>query len=354
VTRFLQDILDEPGQLATSLESLIRNPSLPRAAEAVASARHVFLTGIGSSWHAGMAVSTIFASRSRPVHLFDASDLLHFAAFPRDSAVIALSRSGRSVEIVRLLAKAKASGATIIAVTNAPDSPLGVEAEVLLYTAAAFDHLVSVTMYTVLGLAGGVLACSVDGAIDSSLVDAIGEALGESPRRIATWRESIAKSPWLVTEAPTYFIGRGASLASAFEARLLWEEACKAPASSYTTGGFRHGPQEMVREGVRIGMWVGSSVLREEDLALASDLRSAGARLMLIGPGLSEGSADLELSVPPLPDEWQFLVDIIPAQLASEHLARMRGVDCDSFRLCSYLIDKEGGLPVGAPGTSSS
>jgi hypothetical protein len=41
---------------------------------------------------------------------------------------------------------------------------------------------------------------------------------------------------------------------------------------------------------------------------------------------------------------WQFLIDIIPAQLVAERLARMSGVDCDSFRYCSFIVEDEYGL----------
>jgi hypothetical protein len=38
------------------------------------------------------------------------------------------------------------------------------------------------------------------------------------------------------------------------------------------------------------------------------------------------------------------MIDAIPAQLAAERLARLSGVDCDSFRLCSYIVEDDGGL----------
>ena len=134
-------------------------------------------------------------------------------------------------------------------------------------------------------------------------------------------------------------------MASCHEARLLWEEAAKAPAAALTTGGFRHGPQEMLRPEFRIGLWIDGERLRSEDLALAGDLCRHGARVMLIGQNLRAESADLVLSLPPIPAPWQFLLDIIPAQLAAEQLARLRGEDCDSFRICPYIIEAEGGLP---------
>jgi hypothetical protein len=39
-----------------------------------------------------------------------------------------------------------------------------------------------------------------------------------------------------------------------------------------------------------------------------------------------------------------FVIDIMPARLAAERLARLSGADCDSFRLCSYIVEDEYGL----------
>ncbi len=84
--------------------------------------------------------------------------------------------------------------------------------------------------------------------------------------------------------------------------------------------------------------------MREQDLAVARDLRRLGASVMLIGQHLPRDSADLVFQLPTVPTAWQFLIDIIPAQLAAERLAGLAGVDCDSFRLCSFVVEDEYGL----------
>jgi hypothetical protein len=65
---------------------------------------------------------------------------------------------------------------------------------------------------------------------------------------------------------------------------------------------------------------------------------------MLIGRDLPQDAGDLVLQVPATPPGWQFLIDIIPAQLAAERLARLSRVDCDSFRYCSFIVEDEYGL----------
>ncbi|HYE98643.1 MAG TPA: hypothetical protein VEJ18_07010, partial [Planctomycetota bacterium] len=158
----------------------------------------------------------------------------------------------------------------------------------------------------------------------------------------AEWRAAF--EGWEPPPGPAYFLGRGGSLATAHEARLLWEEAAKAPATALTTGGFRHGPQEVVRPGLLVGLWIHGERRRSEDLALARDLRGLGARVLAIGQRLPADAGDLVLQLPSIDPDWQFVLDAIPAQLAAERAARARGVDCDAFRLCSYIVEAEGGL----------
>jgi fructoselysine-6-P-deglycase FrlB-like protein len=100
----------------------------------------------------------------------------------------------------------------------------------------------------------------------------------------------------------------------------------------------------MVGKNARFAIWIDGQRMREQDLAVARDLRLLGASVMVIGQHLPEDSGALVLSVPEVPPDWQFMVDVVPAQLAAEHLARLSGTDCDSFRLCSYIVEDDYGL----------
>ena len=391
MTHFLKDILRQPEELRRTIEHLTGptgagRSALETATAAVRGAQHVYLTGIGSSWHAALNVGAMFHQHGHPVSLLDADELLRFAAFPIDSAMMIISRSGKSTEIVQLAGKARKAGVTVIGITNAPESPLAKEAHTAIVVPIAFDHAISVNTYTTLELAAGMLAHSVvagstatpgcalrDSASEtaqarvpvlpkpfaSDLADSLSKAFAETARAIPRWQEQTAKSAWLKLHRTTYFLARGSSLGSAYEARLMWEEGVKTPATAMGTGSFRHGPQEIVapRAGARpaetanndkrFGMWIDGERMREQDLAIARDLRKLGARVMLIGQKLPEDAGDLVFQLPEIPSEWQFLIDIIPAQLVAERLAGLSGVDCDTFRLASYVVDDEGGLLRG-------
>lgn len=331
MTRMMDDVLRQPAALLDVLSRLRGAEALRRARAVLEAASDVQVVGIGASFHAAMAVGSLF-ERAR---VADASELLHAASFRPGSALLVLSRSGRSVEIAGLADLAIRHRVPVVAVTNAPDSPLARAADVVLPLGVAFDHAVSIVTYTALSLAGALAVADAP---------ALEDALERMPSAIDEGRAAL--EGWEPPPGPAYFLGRGGSLATAHEARLLWEEAAKMPATALTTGGFRHGPQEIVRPGVLVGLWVHGERRRSEDLALARDLRSLGARVMLVGQDLPPDAGDLVFRVPSIDPAWQFVLDVVPAQLAAERAARARGVDCDAFRLCSYIVEAEGGLEM--------
>ena len=356
MTYFLQDILRQPHELRAALDYLCGDgrPALDRAAGAIRKARHVYLTGLGSSWHVGLDAQPLFHRGGSPVYAQDAAELLHFSTLPERSALIVVSRSGRSAEIVKLLLKARDAKAIIVGVTNSMESPLAQQAQAPLVIPTVLDHGISVNTYSTLALAAGALACAAMGSFDLSLAAVLRRAIDETEAALATWRELTVDATWLAPRLNYYFLARSSSLGSCHEARLLWEEAVKSPATALGMGNFRHGPQEIVAQGTRFGVWIDGQQMREQDLAVAQDLRRLGASVMLIGQDLPKQGGDLVFQLPRILPEWQFLIDIIPAQLAAERLSQLAGVDCDCFRICPYIIEDESGLlppVVSAPTT---
>jgi glucosamine--fructose-6-phosphate aminotransferase (isomerizing) len=344
-SHFLQDIFRQPAELGRTIAYLAGTGRtvLRQAASAVRDAKHVFLTGIGASLNAALAADAIFSLAGRPVFTQEASELLHFTTIPQGAVVVAVSRTGRSIEIVQLLAKIRQSGASVVGITNSAEGALAKEATIPIVIPAKLDHAISVNTYSSLALAVGALATAATGSFDS-VAPLLSRALAETANLMEPWHARIAASNWLSPGATYYFLARGPSLASCYQARLLWEEGAKSPATAMSTSGFRHGPQETVVPEMRVCLWIDSKKMRAQDFAVADDLKKLGASVMLIGQRLPADSEHLVFQLPQLPPDWQFVVDIIPVQLAAERLAGLSGVDCDSFRVCSYVVEEEHGL----------
>jgi glucosamine--fructose-6-phosphate aminotransferase (isomerizing) len=347
MTKFFQDILKEPVELSKSLNFTLGagRGALDEAANILKKAQHIYLVGIGSSYSAGLAMSTFFHAAGRPVILCDASELLYYGEVSQqNAAVVMLSRSGKSGEIVKALPKLKARGAKIIAITNTPESPLAQGADVTLEMMASFDHAVSVSMYSAMALIGGLLAVATEGKLTDSLTTELQNTFNALGTKLNSWKEQIESSGWLDAKAPIYLLARGSSFASANEARLLFEEAAKLPATALSSSNFRHGPQEVIRRGMRFAVWIDKEKSRKEDLAMAQDLTKLGAKVLTIGQNLPATAGDIVLQVPSIPTAWQFVLDIVPIQMAAECLARFGNQNCDEFRLCAYIVEDEGSL----------
>src|SRR5258708_6083676 len=165
MTHFLQDILRQPDELRTVIELLggEGRKTLETAASTVRAARHVYLTGIGASYNAALGAASHFHSAGYPVYLLDAAELLHSASIPSDSVLIVLSRSGGSVEIVKLLEKAQAAQAKVVGITNFPDGTLAQQADIRLVLPVKPDHGISANTYVSLAAGAAAIARTVAG-----------------------------------------------------------------------------------------------------------------------------------------------------------------------------------------------
>lgn len=347
MSRYLQDILDQPAQLLQSLQYSADHggAALKKAAGLITGAKNVFITAIGASWNAGIVIQAAFNEAGVQAILCDAADFLYFTRIPPGSAVIFLSRSGKSVELVQALPKCRQAHASVISITNAPDSPLAAGSDACLLTSVRFDHSISVSTYSSIILTGLLLTQYFRPQSPGLLIyDALMEPLRETGSRLNEWREIIEDAGWPEKNAHTYFTARSANLASAHEGMLLWEEVAKQPASALTTGAFRHGPQEIINNPLNMAVWLESNIARDHDVQLVNDLAGKKVNVLSIGQELPARLKGHKISLPPCPSLFCAVINIVPIQLAAEKLARMKGVDPDVFFYCNFIVESEGGL----------
>ena len=347
MSKLWEDIVRQMDELKKCLDYTLGDgrATLDAAAALVKQAKYVYITGIGASWHAGIGVQHLFHTHGIPAHLVETAELEFMCPIPPDTALVVLSRSGRSIEIVDVLDKAAQAGAKIIAITNAADSPLAERADLTLLCKVAFDAAASIATYTAPGLVGGLLAVHAAGNLDRDLTISLARAFTECSALVPAWRTQIRQSGWLDAEGPTFFLARGCSMASSYESRLLWLEVAKAVSTSMTTSTFRHGPQEILAAGeIRVVVWLDPERSRENDMRLIQDLRKRHSAIFAIGQQKDPSARDLWIDLPDIPADWQFLIDIVPIQIASETYAMHRGYDCDKFLVSSYVVESDGGL----------
>jgi arabinose-5-phosphate isomerase len=108
-------------------------PSFVRAVEEIASSRgRLCVTGLGKSGLVGQKIAATLASTGTPAYFLHAAEASHgdLGMLVAGDVVLALSASGESPEIARLLEFARARSLLTIALTAAPDSSLARAADV--------------------------------------------------------------------------------------------------------------------------------------------------------------------------------------------------------------------------------
>ena len=343
MSNLAQNILSQANSFHAVLDSQCgpgRKPLL-EAAALLRSGRRVLITGIGASKYAAVPLEYDLCSHGIPAVGMEAGELLHFShpAF-RDSIVVIVSRSGESIEIVKLLDVLKGRQ-TIVGVTNEADSVLAKSADCTLLVGSLTDEMVAIQTYTgtllALHLLGAAVtqqfgpACEILGALHSEFDRVVVENMNTAEE----WDR------FLLPPQPVYLLTRGPSCASAFEGALLFNEIAKTTAVGQTAGSFRHGPAEVVDEAFRGILFVPQGPTRDMTLSLGCDLIRFGGQVSMIGSELELAGAVLTRKIPKAPSSLAPLFEIVPIQVAALRMAQLRGIVPGSFRYTQQVTRDE-------------
>ena len=95
---------------------------------------HLVVTGMGKAGLVGQKISATFASTGTPSIFLHPAEAYHgdLGRVVREDVVLALSTSGETGEVVRLLPPLRQIGAAILAVTSSRDSTLGRNADLVI------------------------------------------------------------------------------------------------------------------------------------------------------------------------------------------------------------------------------
>ncbi len=317
--------------------------ALGEAAKLLRGASRIVLSGMGSSLFACLPLESYLNARGIPAVAIETSELLHYKHEICDlgTVVVLVSRSGETVEAVKLLAKLKGSGAAVIGVTNEAGTTLERESGRAILIGSARDELIAVQTYSgtlaTLLLLGAAMCGELEGwrtALDRA-ADALAAFVEECMAASEGWRDVFEPA------RAVYLLGRGASIASVVEGALLFHEAAKTPAVGMTGSHFRHGPVEVVDRDFRAVVFASQKKTAEIDGALAKDLRQLGGGIFAIGP-YAEGA--LSWAADEVREELAPLIEIVPVQCAAMRLAEWQGFVPGVFRTAAPVTLNETGF----------
>jgi len=195
----------------------------------------------------------------------------------RRCAVLAVSQSGKSPDIVAMEQSARRSGALCIALTNTPGSPLATSADIAVGLRAGVETSVAATKSFVSSVVAG-LAIIAHWTDDAALLDAL-TALPAAFERamVRDWTPLMAA---LKGRDSLYVLGRGPALAVAAEAALKFKETCGIHAEAYSAAEVLHGPARIVEAGFPVLALAARDAGEAGVAEIADRLSSQGATVL--------------------------------------------------------------------------
>ena len=328
-----------------------------QAAEKLSRTGRIFLSGIGTSFHAatiGEYLLRMVGADAWAVRSFE------FVHYPRplrsDDGVIVISHRGSKLHGIGALQRAVESGVVTIGITGKNSKMQGAD----------------VTLETVEQDPSSTHSISYVGALVrlSQVAVKLGELTGNE-KQAQRLKQGLTELPALMEEMLSredevrkvaqeavvhsrriYFVGAGPNAVTAPEGALKAKEAAYVTTEGFELEQAIHGPQVALEaDDLLIPISVkGAAQSRMADFLLA--LSEIGSRVWLIGEAPSPETASL-FSRPDwsrfavcdgadLPEELTPILTVVPVQLMADFLASARGTNADSFRKDQEAYDRAG------------
>ena len=310
------------------LRNLLENGWEPaaEAAEVIESARRVFVTGIGTSYHAALMGAWFIRATGKDARAVSSFDL---AVYPEswtlhpDDAVVVMAHTGVKTYSKVALERALEAGAMAISVGSSSAEHPG--SKKILRTierekSAAYtsSHLSAMT-------ALAQLAVQLGSEWNASGIQGWKERLQELPDLVQSILDRQDEVKSVAAEAVArrvYAAGAGPNEATALEAVIKVREAAYGWIDALAAEQFLHGPLIGVHPG-DMGIMINvPGAAFERTSAIAQVLDRIGLDLWLVGQGVAEIPNATVFALPDFPEILSPLLAVVPMQMLAYEMAR--------------------------------
>ncbi|CUS02451.2 Glutamine--fructose-6-phosphate aminotransferase [isomerizing] [Candidatus Promineifilum breve] len=359
---FMQkEIFEQPRALIDTLggrvdfeTGCVTLPEMNLTPELVARLNKLIIVACGTSYYAGLVGKFMIETIARlPVEVEYASEFRYYnPIIDERTAVLSITQSGETADTLAAAEQARGQGATLWAIVNAIGSQ-----SMRLSDGAIPMH------------AGPEIGVASTKAFTSSLADlyllacALGEMRGLlTPQRRRQLADDVAHLPALVGRALEHdaayqalaerfhkaenflFLGRGINYPIALEGALKLKEISYIHAEGYPAGEMKHGPIALIDESMPVLAIVTKDALYDKMISQVQQAKARGGVVIALateGDEAIRAEADHVIYVPETPPLLAPIVNVVPLQLLSYHIAVRRGADVDQPRNLAKSVTVE-------------
>jgi glucosamine--fructose-6-phosphate aminotransferase (isomerizing) len=286
-----------------------------------------YLLGSINQLPVALATPSLYTVYNKPPHFGNA-------------LVLGISQSGKSPDIVAVLAEARHQGVLTASITNFPQSDLAQVSDHVIDLHAGLEQSIAATKtYTSELAAIALLSASL--AQDAGMV----VDLAKIPQQVA---QTLSMGNEISQIAQRYrymracvVIGRGYNYATAFEIALKLKELTYTLVEPYSSADFLHGPLALIEPGFPVILIIPTGAMLSEMKGFIQTIKNRSAEIIVISDNITALSeARIPLALPVSLPEWLSpIVCVVPGQLLALHLANVRDYDPDHPRAIQKVTE---------------
>ena len=288
------------------------------------------IVACGSAYHAGLVGKYMIEKLCNiKVNVCIASEYQYDKHFYKGKTlVIAISQSGETADTKKCVNIANDMGVDTLGIVNVKGSSIARICKHVIYTLAGPEIAVATTKAYLAQITTLILL-----AVKNSKEKINTEDLQKLPYYIETLinKDYTSLANMLTTKDDIYFIGRGIDYALCMEGSLKLKEISYIHSEAYAAGELKHGTISLISEGTPVIVVATSDELYLKTISNAKEVKARGAYVILVTDKevINEGVYDELISIPKVTEELRPILTIIPLQLISYEVAKLRGNDID-------------------------
>lgn len=357
----LKEINEQPRAIVDTLrgrllvnERIIAMSGVNEFQNKLQNASRILIVACGTSWHAGLVAEYLFEDLARiPVEVEYASEFRYRnPIITEKDVVIAISQSGETADTLAAIELAKEKGATIFGVCNVVGSSIARASHAGAYTHAGPEIGVAstkaftaqVTVLSLIALELGRKKGTISDTQFHELAQELDNVPGYIERALKTNDKVLEISQKFADASNFLYLGRGYNFPVALEGALKLKEISYIHAEGYPAAEMKHGPIALIDESMPTVVIATQNAQYEKVLSNIQEIKARKGEIIAI---VSEGDkaisniADYVIEVPAVEECFSPLVNTIPLQLLSYHIALIRGCNVDQPRNLAKSVTVE-------------
>ncbi len=356
----MKEIMEQPKVMEDTIsprisDMKIKLDNIEFSEEYLNNLNKVCIVACGSAYHVG-CVAKYFMEKliQKTIEVDLASEFRYRQpVIDKNTLVIIISQSGETADSIAALREAKLKGARILSVVNVMGSSIASESDDVLYTHAGPEIAVATTkaystQLSLMYLLTLYLAEKL-GKISANDFNSVLESIKKLPQKISEVLSDIKSIDNLANNYYKYekvfFIGRNFDYAVCMEGSLKLKEISYVHSEAYAAGELKHGTISLIDDKTLVIALATQPALLDKMISNIREVKSRGAKILSVTSNsyvnkLSQVSDEV-INIPDINPDVISSLAVIPLQVLSYNIAKLRGCDIDKPRNLAKSVTVE-------------